>query len=66
MIVSYDTIMLIYVVSQVKNPKSRLEFAKIKLPNSWFSRKDYILLHKDVSSASVSRDLIFGVIRKVS
>lgn len=49
------------VVSQVKTPKSRLEFAKIKLPNSWFSRKDYILLHKDISSASASRDLIFGV-----
>lgn len=49
------------VVSPVKTPKSRLEFAKIKLPNSWFSRKDYILLHKDISSASASRDLIFGV-----
>lgn len=49
------------VVSQVKTPKSRLEFAKIKLPNSWFSRKDYIMLHKDISSASATRDLIFGV-----
>jgi len=27
----------------------------------WFSRKDYILFHKDISTATASRDLILGV-----
>ncbi|MCC8369335.1 MAG: palindromic element RPE3 domain-containing protein [Rickettsia endosymbiont of Oxypoda opaca] len=40
---------------------SRIEIAKINLSNKWFSRKDYILIHKDMSTATASRDLSFGI-----
>jgi Fic family protein len=40
---------------------SRIEFAGIKLENKWFTRKDYLLEHKDISGATASRDLAFGL-----
>lgn len=41
--------------------KSRLEYAYQKLDQVWFSRKYYLSLHKDISGATASRDLTFGV-----
>lgn len=43
------------------DPDDRMRFAKTKLNESWFSRKDYITLHKNISSATASRDLLHGV-----
>ena len=39
----------------------RLKLAKTKLGKNWFSRKDYISLHKNISSATASRDLLHGL-----
>jgi len=43
------------------DPDDRIRFAKTKLNESWFSRKDYITLHKNISSATASRDLLRGI-----
>lgn len=45
----------------VNTPESRLEFAVKTLKDTWFSRKDYLQLHKDISTATASRDLVHGV-----
>ena len=45
--------------------ESRLHYAMNKLHNSWFSRKDYALVHSDISSATASRDLLFGIKNKI-
>lgn len=44
---------------------SRLHYASSKLSKEWFSRKDYQSIHRDISSATASRDLHFGVINKI-
>ncbi len=38
---------------------SRLIFSKTRLQKEWFNRKDYMETQRDISSATVSRDLIF-------
>ena len=48
-------------ISQINTPISRLEFTKIILKQDWFSRKDYQLIHKEISTATASRDLNFGL-----
>jgi Fic family protein len=50
--------------SQATNPQQRLEYAKNHI-NTWFARKDYILLHKDISSATASRDLAMGLEKNI-
>lgn len=46
---------------QVKGPLGRLEYAKLQLKGSWFSRKEYLSLHQDVSTATASRDIAYGL-----
>lgn len=45
----------------IKDPKNRLHYAKRTLNDRWFSRKDYMNIYKEISSATASRDLYFGV-----
>lgn len=40
---------------------SRLTYAKGILSKDWFSRKDYLEIHKDISTATASRDLLSGI-----
>ncbi len=52
-------------VSPVHDFRSRLEFVRSTLLNTWFTRKEYLNLHKDISTATASRDLIEGVKEKI-
>lgn len=45
--------------------KLRLEYSYKLLKDKLFSRKDYILVHKDISTATASRDLKWGVENKI-
>lgn len=45
--------------------ESRLEKAGSKFSKNWFSRKEYINFFKTISSATASRDLLFGVDSKI-
>ena len=45
--------------------ESRLEKARGQFDKSWFSRKDYILYFKTISTATASRDLLSGVDFKI-
>lgn len=45
----------------LKDPVSRLSYASTKLQNSSFSRKAYIEIHKNISTATASRDLLYGL-----
>ncbi len=47
--------------NQVVDSIGRLEYAKTKFVGAWFSRKDYIEVHKNISTATASRDLLKGV-----
>lgn len=47
-----------------KDMKSRLEYAFLKMENIWFSRKDYMQIHPDLSTATASRDLNHGLREK--
>jgi hypothetical protein len=47
--------------TRVSGPKERLAFARFKLGLKKFSRKDYLLIHDDISTATASRDLEYGV-----
>jgi len=47
--------------SVIQDQSSRLFYTKSNLQKTWFSRKDYLLLHKNISSATASRDLLEGV-----
>jgi len=49
----------------IKDPKTRLHYARRILNERWFSRKDYMNVHKDISPATASRDLHFGVIHGI-
>jgi Fic family protein len=42
-------------------PGSRIQLAQQKLGSSMFSRKDYLVLFKSISTATASRDLALGV-----
>ncbi len=44
--------------------KERIDFALSKLPKSGFSRKEYLLLFPEISTATASRDLASAVERK--
>ncbi|KJW02695.1 hypothetical protein REIP_0709 [Rickettsia endosymbiont of Ixodes pacificus] len=49
---------------EANTPLSRMEFAKVNLIDKWFSRKDYINVHKNISTATASRDLLYGLEHK--
>lgn len=44
-----------------KDAASRLSYAKEILKRDIFSRKEYMNVHRDISQATASRDLLFGV-----
>lgn len=44
-----------------QTPELRLEAAKNQFKDSLFSRKQYLALHKDISTATASRDLLLGI-----
>lgn len=45
--------------------ESRLEKARGQFGKLWFSRKDYISFFKTISTATASRDLLFGIKRQM-
>jgi len=49
------------ILSTVTTPFDRLEYAKEHFGGKVFSRKDYILLHKNISTATASRDLKYAI-----
>ena len=48
-----------------QNSETRLSLAKQNFTRQFFSRKDYILFHKTISSATASRDLLSGVKNRI-
>jgi Fic family protein len=48
-----------------KDAESRLSYAKEFIKNESFSRKEYMNIHRDISHATASRDLLFGVEHKI-
>ncbi|HJD59195.1 MAG TPA: Fic family protein [Rickettsia endosymbiont of Omalisus fontisbellaquei] len=53
------------IVYEASTPLARMEFAKVNLMDKWFSRKDYISVHKNISTATASRDLLYGLENKL-
>lgn len=49
----------------VETPETRLESARQKFGRTGFSRNDYMKFHKNISTATASRDLLFGVKNKL-
>lgn len=49
------------VIKIPQDSNARLFFAKSRLDKQWFNRKDYLVIHPDISTATASRDLAFGV-----
>ncbi len=49
----------------VETPETRLESARQKFGRTGFSRSDYMKFHKNISTATASRDLLCGVKNKV-
>ncbi|ABV79147.1 Cell filamentation protein Fic [Rickettsia bellii OSU 85-389] len=49
------------IIYEANSPLSRIEFTKTALTNKWFTRKDYIAVHKNISTATASRDLAYGL-----
>lgn len=49
------------VVSQVNDSQSRLEYLKGLMGQKWFSRKEYMICMKNISTATASRDLLEGI-----
>jgi len=47
--------------TQAVLPMQRLLYAKDLIRKTWFNRKGYMNLHRDISTATASRDLLFGV-----
>ena len=45
--------------------KTRLTSAQQYFGKTFFSRKEYMQFHKDISSATASRDLLFGIKNKI-
>ena len=50
---------------QTETAKTRLKLAGDHFQKNPFSRKDYLAFHKNISTATASRDLLFGVKRKI-
>jgi Fic family protein len=48
-------------LTAVVDSETRIDYAKSKLSKKWFSRKEYLELHKNISSATASRDLLYGL-----
>ena len=58
----------IFSMQDVKNINTldfRLEYAFQKISINWFSRKQYMHIHKSISTATASRDLLQGVEKKL-
>lgn len=51
--------------SEIVHPLQRLQYAQEYMSQKWFYRKDYMRLHKNISSATASRDLILGMTEKL-
>ncbi|MEM9480539.1 MAG: Fic family protein [Verrucomicrobiota bacterium] len=47
--------------SKAPGPNDRLDGARAEFRKRWFTRKDYLTLHKTISTATASRDLKAGV-----
>jgi Fic family protein len=56
---------LVAVKPQSQTAKTRLKLAGDHFQKKPFSRKDYLAFHKNISTATASRDLLFGVKQKV-
>jgi Fic family protein len=52
-------------VASVQDFRSRLVLFQSEKKSGWFSRKEYILFHKDISTATASRDLMLGMQEKL-
>ena len=44
-----------------RHPETRLAYASVHLEGKWFSRKHYIEIHEEISTATASRDLLLGI-----
>lgn len=53
------------IVSNINNLESRLNYAKENFKETLFTRKDYILLHKNISTSTASRDLKDGITQQL-
>jgi len=56
---------LVNVKPQTQTEKTRLKLAGDHFQKRPFSRKDYLAFHKNISTATASRDLLFGVKQKI-
>ena len=56
---------LVNVKPQIQTAKTRLKLAGDHFQKKPFSRKDYLVFHKNISTATASRDLFFGVKQKI-
>lgn len=54
-----------HALSPINTPSQRLAHAKHKLDKKWFSRKQYIEVLKDISTATASRDLDHGLTENI-
>lgn len=52
-------------ITSVKDPTSRLTYARKTLQGHWFSRKEYMDVFKDLSTSTASRDLKMGLDQKL-
>jgi len=52
-------------ISTVKDPASRLQYARKTLQERWFSRKEYMDIFKNISTSTASRDLKFGLDQEI-
>ncbi len=50
---------------QTNTPQSRLQYAALKMRKTPFTRKDYLEIHKDISTSTASRDLIYGIEKNI-
>lgn len=49
----------------MKDAPARLQYASLEIEGAYFSRKEYQLIHKEISSSTASRDLLFGLANKI-
>lgn len=47
--------------SSMHDSTARLTFAQRKLSGQWFYRREYLNIHKTISTATASRDLLYGL-----
>ncbi|MEA3493639.1 MAG: Fic family protein [Candidatus Margulisiibacteriota bacterium] len=57
--------LLVNIRPQVQTAKTRLRSVRDHFQKKLFSRKDYLAFHKDISTATASRDLLFGIKHKI-